>query len=64
MKRIFTLFYSVNDFENEKSEFYDVDALLGNNLNGFDDVYQLLSQTEVEPDKEIVNNVINFSRSF
>ena len=63
MKKNFTLLIAISNLENDECEMLDFDTLLDQNFSEFEDVLQLLSKTEFEPNKNVVNNIVNFSRS-
>lgn len=63
MKKNFTLLIAISNLENDECEMLDFDTLLDQNFSDFEDVLQLLSKTEFEPNKNVVNNIVNFSRS-
>ena len=57
MKKISTLIYHFNEFiENKEteSEVY---------INGFNDVFQYLNDSSFSPSDEVVNTILNYSKS-
>ena len=63
MNNNFTLFYLVNHFSNNK-----ITDSEKNNFNidfdAFNDVFKILDKLKFEPSQKIINNIINFSKSY
>lgn len=63
MKKISTLFYSINDFEEGESQIFDMENLISDDFGEYNDVYKLLNETQAEPSNELVEKIINFSKT-
>ena len=63
MKKNYTFFYLLNDFENI-NELIKFNKLFDDNFNEFCDVFELLDKAEFEPEKQIVKKIIDFSKSY
>lgn len=62
MKTTYFLF-SVNTINNQtETELINLDLLLDDKLDSYQDVKALLEQSEVEPDKTLVNKLLEYSR--
>ncbi len=63
MNKKFTLFYLVNNFSNNKI----TDSVKNNfniNFDAFNDVFKILDKLKFEPSQKIINNIINYSKSY
>ncbi|PIE86031.1 MAG: hypothetical protein CSA05_02470 [Bacteroidia bacterium] len=59
---ISTLFYSINHFENNNGEVFDLD-ILDDSFSENNDIFDLLTKVEVSPAQKCLDNIMNYSRS-
>jgi len=64
MRRNSTIFYYVNNFNTDLSEIYSIDPLLDDRNTEFVDVYNFLDDHKIEVDSRIVENILDYSRTF
>ena len=66
MKKMSTFFYSVCNFNDSENDLFDLEdlVLLDSGKSEFSDVYKLLNKVQIEPDSRIVQNVIDYSKSY
>lgn len=63
MNQTSTLFYLVNNFEEENDELIDLDDFLNLRPQEFEDVFKLLDTVRFQPKQEVVDKVIEYSKS-
>ncbi len=64
MKKIYTLFYTINHFDKNEMDLLDVDDILNSGESQFSDVLQLLDKVEYSPGNRAVQNILEFSKSY
>ncbi len=64
VKKNYTLLYLINNFENQENELIRLDGLFDKNFDEFNEVFELLDKIEIEPDTQIVKNIVDFSKSY
>jgi len=60
MKKTYTLFYSINDFNNEECQIIDTEEL-SSDYKEFDEVFQLLDNLMIEPPQHLVDSLIDYA---
>jgi len=63
-KRNITVCYVVNDFEKVDGELYIFENEIIEEFDDFNDIFDMLNKTEIEPNHLIVDRVIEFSKKY
>ncbi len=64
MKKIFTFFYTIDDFQKMPENIFDVNSLYSDKNEDFKEVFDALNKFERTPKKETIDKILNFSKSF
>jgi hypothetical protein len=63
MSKIFTLLYSVDDFDESEEQFLDINQLLDEESNEFEEVFKMLDMIEFTPKDETIQKILNISKN-
>ncbi len=62
MKKLYTLFYTVNTFEKKEKELFNPEEVINKNHPTYEEVYRALDSVEVKPSKNVLKNILNFAK--
>jgi len=63
MKKNYTIFFSIDEFENSKENIFEVDDIIASNAVELKELSKMFEKIEVSPKQETIDKILNFARN-